>query len=104
MSCLPFFKQNMLQCLEQTVVLKDKRISLPCIYYNVTSSMYTCFLILFPNRWCLITPVWFFFWLLARALNNLLVTLLAALLGEKDSVDVGEHTTLSDGHTGKEFG
>ena len=44
------------------------------------------------------------FLFLARELKNLLVTLLAALLGEKDSVDVGEHTTLSDGHTGKEFG
>ena len=42
--------------------------------------------------------------MLARELNNLLVTLLAALLGEKDGVDVGEDTTLGNGHTSKELG
>ena len=38
-----------------------------------------------------------------RGGGNRLLVLLARLLGEQDSVDVGEHTTLSDGDTGKEL-
>ena len=65
-------------------------------------------MIIFPQRWCLITPVWFFFLKLKlgekqRGGGNRLLVLLARLLGEQDSVDVGEHTTLSDGDTGKEL-